>query len=165
MISRRQLLKTSAAFAAVMSSPALAAMPKAKSTPLKSYSVGVDGEWNWAAVKARNPTEAIQWWCSEEGVGSTCEVTDGDMQDDCDCEFCEMSRMAIVERQESWDGIRVKPGDEHWLAVGLGATCTICKIETSIADGAKAIGRKPYCSHCAPEARMAVDCTDQKMMA
>lgn len=165
MISRRELLKSSAAFAAVLSSPAIAAVPAARAAPLKSYVVGVDGEWNWRVVKASDPTEAIEWWCSEQGVGSTCEVTDGAARDDCDCEFCDMANMASAERQESWDGIKVRCGDEHWLATGLGAMCTTCENETFLDDGAEAIGGKPYCSHCAPDARMAMDYSRQKQVA
>ena len=143
MINRRSLLRGLAAVAAAPLLPPIAAPAVAGSVsiassaePLLSYAVGIDDEWNWRAIKARSPQEAVEIWMGEQGLPSICEaIEDGETDDPCgDCEYCSNLHPDVV-RHEEWDGQDVVIGDRLWCASGLGASCARCSDEAWLENG------------------------------
>lgn len=146
MINRRALLRGMVAVAAAPLLPpiAAAAVPAvaggariaSSAEPLLSYAVGIDDEWNWRAIRARSPQEAVDIWMGEQGLPSVCEaIEDGETDDPCgDCEYCSNLHPDVV-RHEEWDGQDVDIGDRLWCASGLGASCARCSDEAWLENG------------------------------
>lgn len=157
MLSRRSFLALGAASAAATILPvdamlAARATPLPAETPLLSYSVGTPGEWDWQAFKATSPEAAMQQWLESNCLG-VCEnaETKAPVQG-CECFAC-LKRVEITaNRQPEWDGKDVSPGDDLWLASGLGCTCPRCDGETFL-DSGREVDGEFLCDGCASQAQ------------
>lgn len=149
--------------------------PAAPASPILSWAVGTDGEWDWLPVKARSAEEAKTIWLGEQGQGMVChaieerytlepcgectqcllgdpceEIDDEGATEPCgDCEFCAISDPAIV-RQPKWDAHDASIGDAQWAEAGYGASCAGCQDETYLQHGGRINGDgRLICEYCA----------------
>ncbi len=154
-LSRRSLLKFSAAaVAAAAAGPAAALAPaQTAAAPLaQTWLVGTPGEADWRAVKANSLAEAIRERRGhDDDCGAWCEaVEDGAAPpEDCECDFCAGLGCYKGEHVAGLDGKRVEditPGD--WIESGYGHFCSRCDCEAYAEIGAHAVGGEAVCKDC-----------------
>lgn len=142
-LSRRELLVSAAAVAAVANIPAaIAATVPAEIIP--SWAVGsTDGEWDWQRIVARTEAEAKHYWAGSWSAGKcNCKPGDG-----FECDYCCAMDRAEAVRKPVWDG-KEKLTDGDWIRGGMGCYCSRCSSETYSEENGHAIGDEAVCEDC-----------------
>jgi len=140
MTTRRELLKGSAAVAAISVIPPIpvSAVQSAQvaAEPLVAFMVGTPGEHDGAHIMARNLKEAFQIWGEERGT--MCGT------DECEQCFdrgdepnrpCTCDPTYYAKRFPKWDNLGHEATPADWLKAGLGYICDRCSNEEGFGDG------------------------------
>jgi len=148
-ISRRQLLTTVAATAAVAALPLISAVADAPlaapAEVIPSWVVGSSGEFNWRHIVARTQREALRFFAEDLGDYDGEECGHEDYQEGCEC--CEAVCCYEVDRVPRFDG-KATITAADWLRANLGHICSRCSYETFREEGGHPVGDEAVCSDC-----------------